>query len=89
MFRICLCLIALLLIASPVSTAFAQSAPAAAAVDGTKPSRMKLTMEKVKEMKAKWSANKPRLKACRQDAKAKGLAGDDRWFYMEDCMGKS
>jgi hypothetical protein len=34
---------------------------------------MKLTMEKLKEMKAKWSANKPKLKACRKEVKAKGL----------------
>jgi hypothetical protein len=40
-------------------------------------------------MKAKWSANKGKLKACRKDVKAKGLAGDDRWFYIEDCMAKS
>ena len=50
---------------------------------------MKLTAEKLKDMKAKWSANKPKLKACRQEVKAKGLAGDDRWFYIEDCMGKT
>jgi hypothetical protein len=43
----------------------------------------------MKDMKAKWSANKGKLKACRADVKAKGLAGDDRWFYIEDCMGKS
>ena len=41
------------------------------------------------EMKAKWSANKPKLKACRKEVKAKGLAGDDRWFYIEDCMAKT
>ena len=40
-------------------------------------------------MKAKWSANKPKLKACRAEVKAKGLAGDDRWFYIEDCMSKT
>jgi psiF repeat-containing protein len=89
MFRIYVCVVAALLVASPLSTAVAQSAPAAVTADGTKPSRMKLTMEKLKEMKARWSANKVKLKACRQEAKAKGLAGDDRWFYMEDCMAKS
>ena len=47
---------------------------------------MKLTMQKLKDMKAKWAANKPKLKACRADVKAKGLAGDDRWFYIEECM---
>jgi hypothetical protein len=87
MFRICVCVVATVLIANPLSTAMAQSAPAATtSADGAKPSRLKLTMEKLKAMKARWSANKPKLKACRQEAKAKGLAGDDRWFYMEDCM---
>ena len=47
---------------------------------------MKLTADKLKEMKAKWSANKGKLKACRNEVKSKGLAGDDRWFYIEDCM---
>ncbi len=50
---------------------------------------MKLTGEKLKEMKAKWSANKGKLKECRKEVKAKGLAGDDRWFYISDCMDKS
>ena len=40
-------------------------------------------------MKAKWSANKGKLKVCRKEVKSKGLEGDDRWFYIEDCMGKS
>jgi hypothetical protein len=40
-------------------------------------------------MRAKWSVNKPKLKACRQDVKAKGLTGDDRWFYIEECMNKA
>jgi len=59
---------------------------AASQTEGTK---TKLTVQKLKEMKAKWSANRPKLKACRQEVKAKGLAGDDRWFYIEDCMNKS
>ena len=50
---------------------------------------MKLTMEKLKEMRAKWTANKPNLKACRAEVKAKGLIGDDRWFYIQDCMNRS
>jgi hypothetical protein len=54
-----------------------------------KPSKMKLTMERLKEMKAKWSANRPKLKACRAAVKSKGLIGDDRWFYIEDCMNKT
>jgi hypothetical protein len=38
-------------------------------------------------IKTKWAANK--LKACRAEGKAKGLAGDDRWFYIEDCINKT
>ena len=33
---------------------------------------------KAEDMKAKWSANKGKLKACRVEVKQKGLAGDDR-----------
>jgi hypothetical protein len=50
---------------------------------------MHLTMQKLKEMKAKWAANKPKLKACRAEVKKQGLTGDDRWFYIEDCMNKT
>jgi hypothetical protein len=50
---------------------------------------MKLTADKLKDMRAKWSANKGKLKACRAEVKSKGLAGDDRWFYIEDCMAKT
>jgi hypothetical protein len=46
-------------------------------------------MQKLKDMKAKWSANKPKLQACRADVKSKGLTGDDRWFYIEECMSKT
>lgn len=67
-----------------LSMASAQTAPAPAASG-----KMKLSKQSLKDMKAKWSANKGKLKACRKDVKAKGLAGDDRWFYIEDCMGKS
>ena len=35
------------------------------------------------------AANKPKLKVCRKEVKAKGLVGDDRWFYIEDCMEKT
>jgi hypothetical protein len=88
------CLAAMLLAAS-LHTASAQTTPApaptssppAASIDA-KPSKMKLTMEKLREMKAKWSANRPKLKACRAEVKQKGLTGDDRWFYIEDCMSK-
>jgi Ni/Co efflux regulator RcnB len=82
MLRIVTCLVAALLVVGNV-------APVAAQTTEAKPSRMKLTMEKLKEMKAKWQANKPKLKACRKEVKAKGLAGDDRWFYISDCMERS
>ena len=92
MSRISACLVAAFLAAGFVSTASAQTtspAPAATSAPAAKPSKMKLTVEKLKDMKAKWSANKDKLKACRKDVKSKGLAGDDRWFYIEDCMAKS
>jgi hypothetical protein len=77
--RIIACTAALLLVAGSLHPAWAQ----------TERSNAKLTVQKLKEMKAKWSANRPRLKACRQEVRAKGLSGDDRWFYIEDCMSKS
>ena len=40
-------------------------------------------------MKAKWSMNRPKLKVCRIEAKRKGLSGDDRWFFIADCMEKN
>ena len=39
--------------------------------------------------RAKWSENKAKLKTCRAEVRSKGLAGDDRWFYIEDCMEKT
>jgi tRNA(Ile2) C34 agmatinyltransferase TiaS len=91
MFRISVCLVAAALVVSPFPAVMAQSTPAAttAAPNDAKPSRIKLSIEKLKEMKATWRANKPKMKACRQEVKAKGLVGDDRWFYMQDCMTKS
>jgi hypothetical protein len=97
MFRNRVCLVAALLIAGTLSTAWAQTAaPAPAATPmatpapaAAKPSRIKLTIERLKEMRAKWNMNKPRLKVCRAEVRSKGLAGDDRWFYIEDCMGKT
>ena len=92
MFRIAACLIAILILTIHLQSTSAQpgTAPAAApaAAPEAKPSRMKLTMQKIKEMKVKWSANKPKMKACKE-ARAKGLVGDDRWFFMSDCMEKS
>ncbi|OAF16686.1 hypothetical protein [Bradyrhizobium neotropicale] len=90
--RICL---AAVLLAAGLHTASAQTAatpatpaPAATTTTAKPPGKIKLTMQKLKDMKAKWSANKPRLKACRAEVKAKGLIGDDRWFYIQDCMEK-
>ncbi|BBB97992.1 MULTISPECIES: hypothetical protein [Bradyrhizobium] len=82
MFRTASCLVAALLLAGSLHTASAQTTEA-------KPSKVKLTMQKVKDMKAQWKANKPKLKVCRAEVKSKGLTGDDRWFYIEECMGKS
>jgi hypothetical protein len=86
MLRTSVCLAAMLLVAASLHTASAQTAAAPAEA---KPSKMKLTMDKLKDMRAKWSANKPKLKVCRKEVKSKGLEGDDRWFYIEDCMGKT
>lgn len=87
MLRISVCLVALSLAFGSLHSASAQTAAPAPAP--AKASKMKLTAEKLKDMKAKWSANKGKLKECRKEVKSKGLAGDDRWFYIEDCMGKT
>jgi hypothetical protein len=94
MFRTGIFLAAMLLVMGALHGASAQTAaPAPAAATAApvtpKPSRMKLTMDKLKDMKAKWIANKPKYDACRKEVKRQGLAGDDRWFYIEDCMGKT
>ena len=86
MLRIPVCLVAALLVAGSLSIASAQTTTPA---PGAKPSKMKLTVERLKEMRAKWNLNKPKLKVCRAEVKSKGLAGDDRWFYIEDCMSKT
>lgn len=94
MLRTRICLAAMLLAASvhvvSAQTATAPATPApAATTDAKPPGKIKLTMQKLKDMKAKWAANKPKLKACRTEVKSRGLAGDDRWFYIEECMNKS
>jgi hypothetical protein len=81
-------LLAAVLLAGSFHIASAQTTTAPATTDA-KPSKMKLTMQKLKEMKATWAANRPKLKACRKEVKAKGLIGDDRWFYIQDCMNKT
>ena len=94
MLRTRLCLAAMLmtvsLAAASAQTATAPATPAPAATTEAKPpGKIKLTMQKLRDMKAKWAANKPKLKACRAEVKAKGLIGDDRWFYIQDCMDKT
>jgi len=64
--------------------------PAPAQSSSTTPTDSKrLTTQKLKEMRAKWKANKPKLKACRAEVRKKGLIGDDRWFFIEECMDKA
>jgi hypothetical protein len=90
MLRTSVCVAAVLLVAASLHTASAQTAaPATTPTPTAKPSKMKLTADRLKEMRAKWSANKGKLAACRKEVKSKGLAGDDRWFYIEDCMDKT
>jgi hypothetical protein len=90
MLRTSVCLAAMLLVAGALHTASAQTAaPATTPTPTAKPSKMKLTADRLKEMKAKWSANKDKLAVCRKEVKSKGLVGDDRWFYIEDCMDKT
>jgi hypothetical protein len=84
MSRIGTCLAAAIVLAGAFATASAETpAPAPAH------SKIKLTVERLKEMRLKWSANHARLVVCRKEVRAKGLVGDDRWFYIEDCMGKT
>jgi hypothetical protein len=77
------------LISAMIVTAAAQSPMSAPAAPAPKESKMKLTKQKLSEMRTKWKANKPKLKACQTDARKKGLDGDDRWFFIEECMNKS
>ena len=88
MLRTGICLAAMLLVAGALHTASAQTA-APTATPTAKPSKLKLTADKLRDMKVKWSANKGKLKVCRAEVRQKGLNGDDRWFYIEDCMGKT
>ena len=85
MFSTRVCLAAMLLVAGSLDIAAAQTAAPAPA----KQSRMKLSVEKLKEMKARWSENKVKLKACRKEVHRQGLVGDDRWFFISDCMDKT
>ena len=82
-------LTAALLVAGSCHIAAAQTSTAAPAATEAKPSRMHLTMQKLREMKATWKANRPKYKACRAEVKKQGLTGDDRWFFIQDCMSKT
>jgi Ni/Co efflux regulator RcnB len=84
MFRTVTCTLAALFVAGSLVSASAQTAAPA-----EKPAKTKLTRQSLKDMRTKWSANKGKLASCRKEVKARGLAGDDRWFYIEECMGKS
>ena len=88
-----ICVAVVLLVGASFHGASAQTgtpAPAASSAPAaSNPSRMKLTVEKLKEMKATWATNKPKLRACRKEVRRKGLAGDDRWFYIADCMERT
>jgi hypothetical protein len=86
MFRTTACLAAIVLVSGTLVTASAQTTDPAAQ---PKTSRMKLTVAHLKEMRAKWIQNRPKLRACRKEVKAKGLVGDHRWFYLEDCMERT
>ena len=86
MFRTHVCLAAIVFLAGTLAAASAQTADPAAR---PKMSRMRLTVEHLKEMRAKWNQNRPKLRACRKEVKAKGLEGDRRWFYIEDCMERT
>ena len=84
MLRTVTCMLAALFFAGSLVVASAQTA---APVE--KPAKVKLTRQSLKDMRAKWSANKGKLATCRKEVKSKGLAGDDRWFYIQECMGRS
>jgi hypothetical protein len=86
MFRTSVGLAAIVLVSGTLATASAQTADGA---HQPKLSRVKLTVEHLKEMRAKWIKNKPKLRVCRKEVKSKGLEGDNRWFYIEECMDRT
>ncbi len=88
MFRTGMSFVAALVIAGTITVASAET-PSPAPTPAPTTSKLKLTRELLHELRVKWSANHAKLVACRKDVKAKGLAGDDRWFYIADCMEKS
>ena len=65
-----------------------QAQAAAGEAGAPKSSKLKMTKEHLQQMMAKWRENKPKLKACRAEARKKDLVGDDLWFFISDCMKK-
>jgi hypothetical protein len=88
MFRTKASIAAAILMSATIIAAPALAQTAAPAPEPKK-SRLTLTREKIKEMRAKWKANRPKLKACRTEVRKKGLTGDDRWFFISECMEKA
>ncbi len=89
MFRTRVSIAAAVLLSAMIVTASAQSPMSAPPAAAPKDSKMKLTKQKLSEMRAKWKANRPKLKSCQAESRKKGLDGDDRWFFIEECMNKS
>ncbi len=83
MFRAAICLATALMMTGTLVTASAQTPVAAPA-----PSRLKMTRERLNELRIKWSQNRVKLAACKKEARSQGLFGDKRWFFLEDCMEK-
>ena len=76
--------------AALILIAIAGSARAQSHSDGAAPAHKAETIKgRWSNMLMKWRHNRPKLKACRAEARRKGLAGDDRWFFLESCMDKS
>ena len=75
----------LLRIAVLVTFASLIAVAAAEAADTVKASKL----TRIHEMMSKWRQNRQKLAACRTEARKKGLAGDDRWFFISSCMEKS
>ena len=89
MLRTSACLAAMLLVSCRLHPAPAPTTPSAATPPPTfdNPSNGKLTEDNQNEMKPKRRQTKVMPKACRMEGKAQRLA--TRWFFIEDCMGKT
>jgi hypothetical protein len=79
-------ILALLLSIAPVLQSHAQNDSGAGMPAHLKAAR---AQGRWSDLLARWRQNRPKLKACRAEARRKGLAGDDRWFFLENCMGRS